>query len=415
MPNPQDERAGCPSGSSALQDQLCPGRFQLQKQWDTTCPSEEPEVVLSGLEYNADPENIDNDAEAGKRIHLLYAGKACTAASQAEIDRAEKALQVDAKMKSQWLTSLGADLEPEIKILELRETRWWLRDEKGDPIYSGQSDVVWIRGNEDGPADILLGDLKGLWGHHDPAPLNMQIRRYIALIAANAIDAGYTGINSASAYLNQPAKTLMPAMTVYDEEAIQMAVLEMHSDIAAMMDPKATRTAGPVQCHHCTAKLICPEYQEAQLTLVETVSLPAILEPPTKEALSEAVKLLPASQLSKLLDWTPALENACELAKFEAKRRLREDALSLPGWNLKPNPSRSKVEDVNELFKRCALAYGVTAEVFTKLCSIPKGAVIELVKAHSGLKGAALDAKVVELLAGTTRAVKVQHSLERLK
>lgn len=409
-----DERQGCPSGSSALYDSLCVGRFQLQKQWDTFCPEPEPEVVLSGLEMNADPEDIDNDAEAGKRIHLLYAGKACPGASQAEIDRADRGLQVDVKMKGQWLTSLGADLEPAIPILELRESRWWLRDAKGDPVYSGQTDVIWVRGNEGGPCDVLIGDLKGLFGHHDQAPLNMQIRRYIALVAVNISGMGYTQLNSAMAYLNQPAKTLLPAMTVYDEDAISMAVLEMHTDIAAIMDPNAPRQAGPVQCHHCKAKLICTEYQEAESTLLLSVATQEVA-PPAKEEIEGAVKLLSAEALSKFLEWTPALENACDLAKLEGKRRLREDALSLPGWHLKPNNPRSKVEDVKALYEKLAREYGVTGEAFTALCSVVKCNVVELIRKVSGLKGAALDAKVAEIMAGTTRPIKVQHSLEKLK
>jgi hypothetical protein len=357
---------------------------------------------------------MDLDAEAGKRIHLLYSGKECPGATQAEIDRAEKALQVDAKMKSAWLTSIGADLEPAKPILELRESRWWLRGENQEPLYSGQTDAVWIRGDEGGEADILVADLKGLFGYHDPAPLNMQIRRYIALVAANRSGMNYTGIRSASAYLNQPAKTLNPVMTTYDADAIEMAVMEMHMDLAAMMDPDAKRIAGPVQCHHCRAKLLCPEFEKAQSAVMVSV-VEQVTAPPSKETLSEGIAALPGPTLAKFLAWVPAFRDACDLAQTEGKRRLRDDPASVPGWALKPNAPRSKVEDVTTLFARCSAEWQVTGLAFTALCSITKKNIQQLVREKSKLKGAALDAKVTEIMAGTTRPIPVSASLEKVK
>lgn len=406
MTDQLDERQGLPSGSSALQDSLCSGRFQLQKVWDAICPEAEPEETEEG-----NPDDIDSDREAGKRIHLLYAGKECPGASQAEIDRAERALKVDAKMRADWLSSIGAD--ENTPVVDLRETRWWLTDEAGQRIYSGQTDAVWFTKNADGSANILVADLKGLWGHHDAAPLNVQLRRYIALIAVNADKMGYTEIRSATAYLNQPAKTLTPTPTRYDAEKIQMAVMEMHMDIAAIMDPEAKRTAGPVQCHHCRAKLICPEFEREQQTLMMTV-VEQSAKPPDKDTIISGVNQLSTPTLSRLLSWVPALRDLCDLAQMEGKRRLREDPNSIPGWFLKPNAPRSKIEDISTVFARCSAEWSVGALQFTQLCSITKTDVIKLVRSHSKLRGQQLDAKVAEILAGATRPIKVGPSLQRL-
>lgn len=422
MTNQPDERLGLPSGSSALEDSLCAGRYQLQRQWDEFCPET---VEESASEDNGGPDDIDRDREAGVRIHLLYAGKECPEASSAEHDRAEKARAVDEKIKSLWVSQW--EFEPLGTIQEWREKRWWLHgglDAK--PIYSGQTDVVWIRGEAGGSADILVGDLKGLWGHHDSAPLNMQIRRYVALIAENIQSAGFTELRSATAYLNQPAKSMNPVVTQFFADDIATAVMEMQMDVAAMTDPDAARTAGSVQCHRCRAKLICAEYQEAQAKVVHavapmvkavplTVQAPNIIEIATnKVTLAESLKALSSEQLVRLLPWCPALENAAELARQEAKRRLRIDMDSVPGWQLVPNSPRARVEDVLTVFNRFAEGYGVDSLTLTKLCSITKKALTDLLRAKSGLKGGPLADKLDELLKDCVKMSQVQSSLEKI-
>lgn len=400
----QDERMGLPSGSSALEDSLCHGRFQLQKQWDEFSPEPEPSEDDHG-----NPEDIDSDREAGRRIHLLYAGKECPEASLAEVDRAQKARRVDEAMKAKWLAQF--DTEPIGKIEELRETRWWLRDELGRAQYSGQTDVVWIRKSMEGFVDVLVGDLKGLWGKHDPAPLNMQIRRYIALIA---MQEEFREIRSASAYLNQPVRTMMPVLTTYDEDAIAQAVLEMASEVAQITDPNAKRTAGALQCHHCRAKLICPEFQNAESSIMKAIAVPVASGPPSKQDIEMGMRSLSGENLARFLAWRPALRDACDLAESEAKRRLRVNEDSVPGWRLWPNSPRAKIDDVNKIYTRCAEQFQIDGKEFSALCSITKVNLIGLVREKSGLKGEALDMKVKEILDGATHEIKVSPSLEKI-
>lgn len=404
-----DERAGLPSGSSALYDSLCHGRYQLQKQWDEAFP--EPEVEAA---EDAGHDDMDSDAEAGKRIHLLYAGKECPEASQAEIDRAEKARRVDEAMKEQWLGFF--DYEPGGQIVEYREKRWWLTDPVGNQLYSGQTDVVWVRRSKDGIADVLVGDLKGLWGHHDPAPINMQLRRYVALVAVNMenLFGVPVELRSASAYLNQPVKTLKPVLTQFEKADIEKAVQEMNDEIAAITDPNAKRTAGSIQCTHCRAKLICEEYQFAEAQIKGVIAYPLLTGVPAKEDLARSIAALPSDKLARILGWVPALIDACDMAKAEAKRRLKADENAVPGWRLWPNSPRSKIDNINTVYERCETQFSLEEKEFTKLCSITKKALTELVREKSGLKGAALELKVGEIIDGAIRTIPVSPSLEKV-
>lgn len=384
----------------------------MQQQWDASSPAPEPEPED---EQPCEPEDLDHDREAGRRIHLMYAGKECPEASSAERERAEKARRVDESQYTFWVSEW--DLEPLGTVQEMRETRWWLfRD--GKEIYSGQTDVVWIRGEIGGPADILVGDLKGLWGHHDAAPINMQLRRYVALIAANMESLGYTELRSAVTYLNQPAITMNPKPARFTADDIAQAVLEMWADVEAMSDPNAKRVAGSVQCKRCRAKLVCPEYQQVQ-TRISNALIPSVTavteEPPKTKVLEASVKLLAGEQLSKLLAWADALEDAVKLAKAEAKKRLRWNEDSVPGWRLRPNPNRSKVDDVTKVFTRFNQEYGVSADEFTKLCSITKKNCEQLLRDKTKLKGSELEELLGTVLEGATAAIHVVSSLEKVK
>lgn len=403
----EDPRLGLPSGSSALEDSLCPGRWRAQKEFLAMA---EGDLELEEEDaHDGPPDDMDRDAEAGKRIHKLYAGETCPEATEPEQRRAMQALEVDTKMHGLWAEFFKD--EPEAPIQAMREHRWWLKDLNGEPIYSGQTDLVKIRGKAGGIADILVADLKGLWGYHDSAVQNMQLRRYIALINANIPEMGFASLRSASAYLNQPAKTLKPVLVQFDSDDIETATFQMHLDIAAMMDENAPRTAGPVQCHHCKAKLLCAEYQESIAQL--PVPLPiGTAEVPTKENLTDTIAKLPGSALAALLPWLPALINTADLAKAEAKRRLRKDALSVPGYRLKKNASRSKVVDLLKLWNRLSSQYNLSAEEFVKLCTITKGNVEQVTRDKSGLKGKALDAKITAVLEGCTMPIPVSDSLE---
>lgn len=401
-----DPRLGLPSASAALENELCPGRWRLQREFDALSEGVEIEEEQDGAHGD-----LDRDAEAGKRIHRIYAGEPCPEATEAERQRARQAMEVDTRIHEQWASTF--DGKPYQPIVTMREHRWWLKDEAGNPIYSGQTDLVKIRGDAGGPVDILVGDLKGLWGQKDAADLNKQLHHYIALIAASITDLGYTELASAAAYLNQPAVTMKPALVPFDRDDIGALLLEMQIDLAAMMDPDAPRAPGPIQCHRCRAKLICPEF----IAAIDEPTLPIVdlrspLPIPDKETLKAKVELLSGPALAKILPWLPVFDNMVALTKSEAKRRLRADPASVPGWHLKKNSSRSKIVDLQKIWNRLVAQYELSAEEFLKLCSITKENCENIIREKSGLKGQKLDAKVSVVLDGCTMPIKVSDSLE---
>lgn len=402
----QDPRLGLPSASSALQDQLCLGRWRKQREYLAMVESDTPDEDESGSSNNGSPTyDLDKDAEAGKRIHKLYARQECPEATSPERERAEHGLRIDEEMGAKW-RQIFIGMK-DVKWIEYRERRWWLKDSEGNPVYSGQTDVVWIRGNPGSEADILVGDLKGLWGYHDPATLNVQLRRYIALIAANIEGLGYTRVVSACAYLNQPAKTLKPVMAKYEEDDIMEAILEMWTDLANMQDPDAPRTPGPVQCHHCKGKLICEEY----LNQTEKQILRITPELPDKKAIEYQLSRLPGDKLAQLLPWFDALEDLVALGKSEAKRRLRVDPAGVPGFMLKKNSPRRRIEEIVKVYTRLNAAYGTTSDEILKMCTTSISDIQEHVREKSGLKGKALEEKVNGVLDGATVPVPVSDSL----
>jgi hypothetical protein len=224
----------------------------------------------------------------------------------------------------------------------------------------------------------------------------------------------FSEARSASAYLNQPAKTLTPVMTTYDTDGIDTAIMEMQLDLAAMQEADPVRRAGPVQCAKCKGKLICPEFEAAQPMQMATID-GAPGRPLSKETIELHLDRLPGVDLARVLDWVPALDHLCSLAKNEAKKRLREDATSVPGWGIKPNAPRSQVEDLAKVYGRLITEYQITGLEFSTACSITKKNVIQIVRDKSGLKGASLDSKVKEILDGATREIKVSNSLEKVK
>lgn len=402
-----DPRLGLPSGSSALEDSLCKGRFHAQKAWAAL--SGETDVQDNDIEPDVTTE-LDADAEAGKRVHLIYSGEPCPAATHAEHERAQTALSIDLKKRNEWLNSFPPEEEYD-PIESLREYRWWLKNpDTGEKIYSGQTDAVWFRGKKGGPCHILVADLKGLWGSHDPAKSNRQIRRYIALIASCIQEVGYTEVLSAAAYLNQPAVNKDPEMVLYTAEHIFEAVLEMQMEIPEILDPNAPRSVGPVQCGRCRGKMICEEWLEHTKNIPV---VPANVDPiPAKEQIATRVEMMTDDDLQRALPWRPALANFLDMLEAEAKRRLRKDPNCMPLFYLKPNPNRSKVSDAKKVFTRLNSEFGVSGDEFCEISSVTKEGCEGLIRKHSPLVGKALEAKLKDLFDGATTPIPVAASLK---
>lgn len=408
MSAPEDPRLGLPSGSSALEDTLCLGRFRMQKQAEEILG----EALTDASETTADNPDVllldhDRDAEAGVRIHAAYAGQPTDDSTHAERERAKQAHQVDNRKYYEWLESLPPS-ETEPPVLHVREQRWWFRDADGKPLYSGQTDALWIRGFIGGEVDVLLGDLKGLWGYHDPARINAQIRRYIALIAVDIESMGYESVRSAAAYLNQPVKTMNPPLVSYTREDIEVAIGEMQMHVFQMDQEDAPVTAGPVQCKRCKGALICPEFEawRGSLPIMQPLD-----QPPTKSQLKAKLCTMSGEKLAELYPWSKALENFAELINAEVRRRLHTRPESVPGLMLKKNTARERIINVVGVLSGLQKEFGVTAQEFAARCSVTKVACEELARKRTAIVGRALEEKLDDIYAGNVESFTPSSSV----
>jgi hypothetical protein len=232
-----DERRGHTSASNAAADRLCPGRHNANK----------------GLE-----ETESAEASQGTLIHDVFAGLKEESVLDADSHKTlKRAQEIESIILGNWLCGI------EVKGLAEchREKRLWNYVE----THSGQADAFWLVDAEGGK-HALLEDLKSLYGDHQDADENEQLRDLAALIYSNY------GVQSVTAFINQPRvawKVEDVKMVKYGEKDLMRAYREMNERVLASNEPNAKRIVGPKQCKYCKAAgtARCPESQKALVTL----------------------------------------------------------------------------------------------------------------------------------------------------
>jgi hypothetical protein len=233
----KDERRGHTSASNAAADRLCPGRHLANR----------------GLE-----ETESAEASQGTLIHAVFAGeKAELILDPMSAKTLRRAIEIESIILGNWLCGIDVKGPAECH----REKRLWNYVE----THSGQADAFWIVDAENGK-HALLEDLKSLYGDHDDADENEQLRDLAALIYCNY------GVQSVTAFINQPnvAWRIEDVKLVrYSEKDLMRAYREMCERVLASNDPNAKRIVGPKQCKFCKAAgtARCPESQKALVTL----------------------------------------------------------------------------------------------------------------------------------------------------
>ena len=232
-----DERRGYTSASNAAADRLCPGRHNANK----------------GLE-----ESEKKDATTGTQGHLVFSGLASEDILDSDMRKTiKRAQEIESIILGNWLCGI------EVKGLAEcnREKRLWNYVE----THSGQADAFWLVDAEGGK-HALLEDLKSLYGEHQDADENEQLRDLAALIYCTY------GVQSVTAFINQPRvawKIEDVKLVRYSEKDLMRAYREMNERVLASNEPNAKRIVGPKQCQHCKAAgtARCPESQKALVTL----------------------------------------------------------------------------------------------------------------------------------------------------
>ena len=353
-----DERQGLPSASSMERYMLCPGSYAAER----------------GL-----PETTSDDAESGNRIHAVLAGETVNPPLTDDDERTMEAC------RSQAQALLDAIIPHRDQVMF--ERRYWWGQQ-----WSGKPDVVAVDGIF---AEGLIIDYKTGRGEVASAEGNMQLRALAVLVAV-----GHE-LERVTVAIVQPLAGEV-SVCKYGPDDLRKARIEILEILTAIHQPDAPRRPSTKACRYCKAKASCPE----ALALAESVPL----------AVSRDGRELVISpeRMAEFLEQVPAIEAVVEAVRAKAKRMLEEDPASVPGWTLKPGAVRETITDPNAVFNR-ASALGVTAEQFMACVGVTKGKLKDAVKAATGEKGKALDARMESILAGCTEEKQAAPSLAKIK
>lgn len=357
-----DERVRMPSASGAGRYDLCRASFLMEQ----SVPREDDGDTTA--------------ADKGTRIHARLAGEAVTLAADEEAI-AEKALTLESKAISDYFGKIPENI--------IREERFWFRDpETLARLWSGKPDVVALQGNRG-----MILDYKTLWGHHTPAPSNMQLRTLAVLVALEF------DLHEVRVALAQPNK--YPGLTIADYGPEDL--VRAQSEVAALMDdvkrPGHRRTPHPDACKWCRARGVCPE-------ALATVSAVSTL-PREKNEIA-----LPPEAIALFLERAPMVESIIEAVRGKARRLLEANPNAIPGWHLRPGQKRDKITDISKVFVRF-LEKGGNQEQFTAAVSVTKTNLLEATRTATGLKGKALNAVMDEILDGCVTTTVTSPSLEK--
>ena len=370
----KDERRGHTSASNAAADRLCPGRHNAQK----------------GLE-----ETESKEASQGTLIHDVFAGlKEESVLDSDSAKTLRRAQEIESIILGNWICGIDVKGPAECH----REKRLWNYVE----THSGQADAFWLVDAEGGK-HALLEDLKSLYGDHQDADENEQLRDLAALIYC-----AY-GVQSVTAFINQPRvawKVEDVKLVKYSEKDLMRAYREMNERVLASNEPNAKRIVGPKQCQHCKAAgtARCPESQRALVTLgaaqfdIETAS-------PEERA-----------------DWIKTLLMIEKIAKDSIaamKAAIRKNELGyVAGWGLGKAKKPREIDPKKIPIVGAILAAhfdGFDTVQLAECCTISVPSLQELHTKLSGFKGKQAFDHFEELFSELIETTEQQQPVQKLK
>lgn len=353
-----DERNGLPSASSMERYKLCPGSYAAER----------------GL-----PDTTSADAETGNRIHAVLAGETVAPPLNDDEERTMEACRSQA-------TALLDTLLPHRDEMHLERRYWWNSE------WSGKPDMVAI---DTAQGHAVVIDYKTGRGDVTEAAGNMQLRALAILVSAEHWPERVT------VAIVQP---LAGAVSVceYGPDELLQAHNEIKAVIASIHQPDAVRRPSAKACKYCKAKAACPEAR----SLVETL--------PAEVSRDGHQIVMSPERMAAFLEIAPAAEAVIEAVRAKARRMIADDPNAVPGWTLKPGAERETITDPTTVYNRASAA-GVNSEAFMACVNITKTKLKDAVKAATGDKGKALDARMESILAGCTETKQAAPSLAKVK
>ena len=374
-----DPRQGLPSASAFERLVECPPSHQMSL----------------GLE---DTESAV--AASGTRIHAVLAGEAniSTLSSDEEQTHDMCRHQADALIAEHIIGS-DVDTLTEVRLGLTHFGRVVIVSDKAQQSlrFSGQADLIII---DNGHALII--DYKTGRGDTADAVDNHQLMALAALVSL------HKPITSATVAIVQPWAG-KPTVAQYDTESLRAAQAKLHSTLNAAEQATAADAVAGDHCKWCKAKMVCPAFQAAALSVTDAII------PDTITGTDEQVK---AQIFARMGDRT-SMSNEMLLRIQEGGRKFMEWFLvahdlelrrriaagEIDGYSLRERKGRRSVSDVTKVFGKLS-AHGVTGDAFAAECSIPLGSVKTLIKQSTNAKGKALDNLVDEVLRDATETSK---------
>ena len=362
-----DEREGLTSASRMERRILCPGSEEgealaikegFAPESDTT-DSIEGEKRHQYIEFDQDPETVE-DIELAimlKRTKLL-------------LEEARDAIGIN--------NSEGNFV--------FRERRLFMTDYNGKRIASAKLDYLEINGN-----DALIVDWKTLYGYHEDASSNYQLRTQAVCVADNF------GVEKVTVALIQPTLESGKALTMstYNRNHLEYAEDEIIEAIRFSQSANAPRKPGVKQCKFCTFRLRCPEYNAAALAFPVMGDFPDF---PITPYMVEAAKLAKA---------------VAENWEIRAKDQLKIDPESLEGWGLRKGNRLRKIKSNQEVISK--LADYLTSEQILEACVISVPEIEKLYRRETGCKAEDARPDIEDILGSTIEYEPQAPSLTRMQ
>ena len=250
------------------------------------------------------------------------------------------------------------------------EERMWLTHDDVE-LGSAKLDCVWMTSDK-----ALIIDWKTLYGDHDDADINGQLRMQVACASQRV------NVPLIIVAVVQP-RAGAPTVAKYTEELQKMAYAYCQVLAESAMDPDASRAPGE-HCKNCDCLAYCPEAANVTDHVAQFGELPLPIE--------DIVANVGPKELSALMRACSIAAHVTEAVKAELRRRI-ESGQVIEGpdgkvWQIGKGKTLRPVEDPQRLWiQAIAEVPEMSAGDMMSCVVVSKGSFEEMLRPKAGLDG----------------------------
>lgn len=363
-----DERNHLPSASAFQRLDNCPGSHLLAI------------ALRDAGKIPAETRSIDSDAGTAGHLLLEHWARDPAMFDQPEEMWSKPALAIYHRLAESmrttfWMataqaTRLMRDHNIPYRSADAVEQRLWLREDQRE-LGSAKIDCLWMTDDV-----VLIIDWKTLFGDHDDADVNLQMR----MQAACVMQAYEVPVILVAVV--QP-RTGAPTVAQYSKVLQQRAHDYCCTVAEEAMKLNAARAPGP-WCKFCPCLPFCPE----AAAVTQMIADYGILQAPIEELVSGAK----SERLSRLMHAGAIATKVVEAVKNELRRRLEagEEIEGPDGkfWQIGKGKTLKPVEDPQLLWTHAiAEVPDLSAGDMMSVVDVSKGAFEAMLRPKAGLEG----------------------------